>query len=335
MIGMLKILEYNFKELQSEFVKNGFPAYKAKQVFEWIYQKAVTDFVKMTSISFADAKKLSEVFAPINLDYERTTGNTSVKFLLNTTDDFGIECVVIPSKNGNTLCVSTQVGCALKCGFCETGKGGFKRDLTSAEIVSQYLVARAEGYEIDRIVYMGMGEPLLNLDNVLKATSILNEETGANIGMRRFTVSTAGIIPGIKKLLEKGFKLNLAVSLHAANDGLRTKLMPINEKYRLNDLFVVLAEYREATSRRITLEYVLLDGVNDTDRDIEQLVALVKGTDFHINLIPYNTTSSSFKASKNMDRFFDKLEKAKVNVTKRRSEGGDISAACGMLFGKK
>jgi len=332
---MINILDFGLKELQKEFTKNEFLGYKAKQVFEWIYKKAVFDFVKMTSISFADAKKLQEVFEPILLDYKKKTGISTVKFLINTHDGFVIECVVIPSNKGNTLCVSTQIGCALKCDFCETGKGGFKRDLTSAEIILQYLVARQEGYDVERVVYMGMGEPLLNLDNVLKATNILNDENGANIGMRRFTLSTAGIIPGIKKMIEKGVKLNLAVSLHAANNALRTKLMPISEKYKLRELLAVLVEYREATSRRITLEYVLLQGVNDTDMDIEQLVSLVKGTDFHINLIPYNPTSSGYKVSSNMDRFLEKLEKAKVNVTKRRSEGGDINAACGMLSGKK
>ncbi|MDD4526685.1 MAG: 23S rRNA (adenine(2503)-C(2))-methyltransferase RlmN [Candidatus Margulisbacteria bacterium] len=332
---MINILDFGLKELQKEFTKNEFLGYKAKQVFEWIYKKAVFDFVKMTSISFADAKKLQEVFEPILLDYKKKTGISTVKFLINTHDGFVIECVVIPSNKGNTLCVSTQIGCALKCDFCETGKGGFKRDLTSAEIILQYLVARQEGYDVERVVYMGMGEPLLNLDNVLKATNILNDENGANIGMRRFTLSTAGIIPGIKKMIEKGVKLNLAVSLHAANNALRTKLMPISEKYKLRELLAVLVEYREATSRRITLEYVLLQGVNDTDMDIEQLVSLVKGTDFHINLIPYNPTSSGYKVSNNMDRFLEKLEKAKVNVTKRRSEGGDINAACGMLSGKK
>ncbi len=332
---MLNILEYDLKELQQLFLTKGFPAYKAKQVFEWIYKKAIFDFAKMTSISGQDAKELSETFEPIVLKYKKTEGNTTVKFLINTQDELGIESVVIPSNNGNTLCVSTQIGCALKCDFCETGKSGFNRDLSFSEIIMQYLIARQEGYTIDRIVYMGMGEPLLNLDNVLKATSIFNEESGANIGIRRFTLSTAGIIPGIKQILAKGHKLNLAVSLHAPNDTLRTKLMPINEKYKLRELFSTLSEYREASGRRITLEYVLLHGINDSDAEAEQLIALVKGTDFHVNLIPYNNTSAGYQRSKNTDKFIAKLEKANVNVTKRRSEGGDIKAACGMLSGKK
>ncbi|MEI7942444.1 MAG: 23S rRNA (adenine(2503)-C(2))-methyltransferase RlmN [Candidatus Riflemargulisbacteria bacterium] len=332
---MLNILDYELNELQQVFITKGFPAYKAKQVFDWIHKKAVCDFTKMTTISALDAKILGEVFEPIVLDYVKSEGTSTVKFLITMHDDLAIEAVVIPSSKGNTLCVSTQIGCALKCDFCATGKVGFKRDLTTAEIIMQYLIARQEGYEIDRIVYMGMGEPLLNLDNVLKSIDVFNEESGANIGVRRFTISTAGIVPGIKKLLEKGYKLNLAVSLHAPTDVLRSKLMPINDKYKLWELFAALAEYREATGRRITLEYVLLQGVNDSDSDADQLIALVKGTDFHVNLIPYNKTSANYQRSKNIDRFMSRLSKASVNVTKRRSEGGDISAACGMLSGKK
>ncbi len=332
---MLNILEKNLKELQKEIKEFGLPSYKASQLFGWIYDKAVCDFSKMSSISLLEKRVLLEKIEPIELDYERIAGSTTVKFIIHTKDEQSIESVVIPSNKGNTLCVSTQIGCALKCDFCETGKHGFTRDLTVAEIVMQYLIAKIEGFAIDRIVYMGMGEPLLNLDNVLKATEILNEEKGANIGIRRFTFSTAGIIPGIQKLLAGGYKFNLALSLHAPNDGLRSKLMPINEKYKLSELLKVLKEYREVTGRRITLEYVLLQGVNDSDKEAEQLATLVRGTDFHVNLISYNQTSSNYKKSKNTDRFFEILEKAKVNVTKRRSEGEDIKAACGMLSGKK
>lgn len=331
---MFKFLENNLIATRNVFKEKGLPAFKADQLFGWVYKKAIFDFDKMSSFSSNDKIILNEFIEPWNFSYEKIVGSTTIKILINTEEGLGIETVVIPSSKGNTLCVSTQLGCPLKCVFCETGQSGFIRNLAVAEIIKQYLVARKEGYEIDRIVYMGMGEPLLNLDSVIKATEILNHEKGANIGIRRFTVSTAGIIPGIKHIMDSGYKFNLALSLHAPNNKLRSKLMPVNEKYNIVDLFKALSEYRKVTGRRVTLEYVLLQGINDSEKEAEQLIALVRGTDFHVNLIPYNHTSSKYARSRNMDKFFSILQESNINVTKRKSEGEDINAACGMLSGK-
>jgi 23S rRNA (adenine2503-C2)-methyltransferase len=332
---MTNILELNLDDLEKLFSKQNIPKYKAKQVFEWIYKKQTIDFSEMTNISNADKTLFASFLKTALPSYEKFFGEKTVKLLIKLSEKDNVESVIIPSEKGNTLCMSTQVGCPLKCDFCETGITGFVRNMNVSEIITQYIVAQKEGYEISRIVFMGMGEPLLNLDNVLVATDILNNPKGASLGIRKFTLSTAGLIPEIKKLMQKNYKINLAVSLHAPNDKLRSRIMPINNQYNIKDLLLILLEYRQKTGRRISLEYILLKGVNDSLQDAQQLSNLVKGTDFHINLIEFNQTSSKYQKSDNLSIFSEFLLKKNINVTIRKSAGSDIKAGCGMLSGKK
>ena len=235
----------------------------------------------------------------------------------------------------NTVCVSSQAGCAMNCGFCATGKMGLKRNLTSEEIVDQVLFfARRDG--VNNVVFMGMGEPFLNYDNTIEAIRILNDKDGFNLGIRHISVSTCGIAPGIEKLADENFQANLAISLHASNDKTRSKLMPINDTYPLTVLMKAVDYYIKKTNRKVMFEYLLIDGVNDRPEDAVRLAKLMKGSLYHVNLIKYHDTGGDFNPSPQAERthFFDALKKLGVSVTFRVSFGEDILAACGQLAGK-
>ena len=262
------------------------------------------------------------------------------KVLFALADDEKIEAVLIKSKDErHTVCVSSQAGCSLACAFCATGKMGCKRDLTAEEIVDQVMYFARELKKKDtwvsNVVVMGMGEPFLNYDNVLKALRTLNDKDGFNMGARSLSVSTAGVIPGIQRFAHENFQVNLAISLHAPNDDLRSKLMPINRKYHLENLMKAVEEYVKLTNRKVFFEYLLIDGVNDSIGNAEELAALMKQNHlFHVNLIKYSITSGKFRPSpfERRENFKKTLEKHKIPVTFRVSFGEDISAACGQLM---
>lgn len=334
----MKILDQNFTEM-TDFLVNevGIKPFKARMVFEWIHHKAILDYDLMTSLHQTERDLLKEKAPfPLWTITEHPTKDSN-KLTATTEDGNSIEFVILKSKSAPTLCVSSQVGCPLKCAFCETGTLGITRNLTAGEIVYQVLLAEKKTGGIGNIVLMGMGEPLLNLDNVLKAISILHEPTGLNVSPRRITLSTAGIVPGIEKLLTADSGINLAISLNAPTDELRNELMPINKTYRIDTLIRAAKSFQEKSGRRVTVEYVLLKDVNDTPVMIRSLIALLRRTGFHINLIPFNPTSSGYKKPTldHIEWVKAQLEAAHLNVTIRNSRGISTQAACGMLASKK
>lgn len=319
----------------------GEPAFRAEQIWEWVHAKHVLSFEKMTNVSKRLRKQLDCTYclpAPQELVCSVSTDGTQ-KYLLEFSDKTAVECVSMPYSHRHTACLSTQAGCAMNCSFCATGQSGFKRNLTADEIIQQALyLERVSRKRLTSIVLMGQGEPFLNYDNVLLAMKELNDPRSFNIGARHITVSTAGIIPGIMRLAQEREQFGLAVSLHAADQETRNRLMPGVKKYSLSHLYDALKTYTETTNRRPTYEYLLIDGVNDTDYALEQLVAFCAGTLCHVNLIELNTVpGSSFLPSK-PDRvgvFQKALRRAGVEVTLRQSRGSDIEAACGQLSQKR
>jgi 23S rRNA (adenine2503-C2)-methyltransferase len=277
------------------------------------------------------------------IQFSESKDKKTIKILFELNDKEKIEAVLMKFEDGRkTVCVSSQVGCTLGCAFCSTGKGGFKRNLTYEEITDQVLyfehILNKSDEHINHVVFMGMGEPFLNYEEVMKAVSILNDPVAFDIGMRNMTLSTSGIIPGIEKLINDNKQINLAISLHAPNDEIRKKIMPIANKYSLDDLMKVCEKYIEETHRRISYEYIMLRGINDKDEHAHELATLLRGQLCHVNLIPYNETHiKNMKAStKNrIDTFKDILELNNIPVTVRVSLGKDIDAACGQLAGKK
>lgn len=320
-------------ELLSSFNE---PSYRAKQISKWIYEKNVRSIENMTDLSKDLRKKLSEQAIvshnTVALKTESEDGTT--KYLIKLQDGSTVECVNIFQPDHYTACLSTQVGCNVKCPFCATGLSGFKRNLTPDEIVDQYLLMQADSKErISQIVFMGMGEPLLNYENTLKAVNLLNKEIG--IGMRHITISTSGVIKNMERLMEEKLQINLAVSLHAAEETLRDRLVPINKVNHLDKLLDVCKKYAETTKRRITFEYVMLKDINDRNKDVEYLIKRLKGIHCHINLIPHNPIYSAEKLgatpmSKIKD-FQRSLVKNGLPTTIRVSRGSSTSSACGQL----
>lgn len=330
------LLGKNTAEITEYLLTLDEPAYRAKQISKWIYEKNVKDFDKMSDLSKVLRAKLVENAEisknSVALKTESDDGTT--KYLIKLEDNATIECVNIFQEDHLTACLSTQVGCNVKCPFCATGLSGFKRNLTANEIVDQYLLMQADSEEkISQIVFMGMGEPLLNYDNTLKAVKLLNKEVG--IGMRHITISTSGIVKNMQKLMNEKLQLNLAVSLHAADETLRNRLVPINKVNPLDELLKASKEYEEVTKRRITFEYVMLKGINDRDEDIQNLITKLRGIHCHINLIPHNPIYSTEKLDATpmirIKEFQKKLADFGFPVTIRASRGSSTSAACGQL----
>jgi 23S rRNA (adenine2503-C2)-methyltransferase len=333
----------------------GQPAYRAKQVLEWIYKKRVTDPVGMTSLPASLRAWLTETFAvsPARLVLTKTSSDVTDKLLLELPDKSLIETVVIRApmdgvgadRSRKTICISTQVGCAYGCRFCASGLAGWKRDLEAGEIVAQLLHvchqedavtprAREELASFDNIVVMGMGEPLANYDNLLRALTIINADWGLRFGARRITISTSGLAPQICRLADEPIGFRLAISLHGATDEVRTQIMPVNRKHPLAELIPAIELFSQKHGRMVTLEFILIAGVNDSLDQARALVAIAGPLHAHVNLIPYNTVEGlpwQRPPLAQQEAFADVLRRAGVSATLRREKGHDIAAACGQL----
>jgi 23S rRNA (adenine2503-C2)-methyltransferase len=332
-------------ELRSILKEKGIPQFRANQVYQAVFKNGKSSYSEIHVIP-DDLKEFFEKKAPIYslklLDQKQSPLKDTIKALFELNDSEKIETVLMRFKDGrNTVCVSCQAGCPMKCVFCATGKTGFRRNLTYEEIVDQALYFEQyllkEDARIDHIVFMGMGEPMLNYNEVLKAAKMFNDPAAFNISFRHITISTSGIVPGIKKLINDIPQVNLAVSLHAPNDKLRKKLMPVAKTYPLEDLMNICKEYTEKTHRRITYEYVMLKDINDSDSLAHELSDLLRGQLCHVNLIPFNETyTKGIRASEKdrIDTFAHILDINNIPVTIRVSLGKEINAACGQLAGK-
>ncbi len=339
------LLGMNLAEMTAFFASQDEKPFRAKQVFRWIHQFGADDFDAMTDIAKSLREKLKQVaqIEPPRLMSEQASSDGTRKWLLDVGTGNGIETVFIPEDNRGTLCISSQVGCALDCSFCSTGKQGFNRNLGSAEIIGQLWWAnRALGRDpkgeriVSNVVMMGMGEPLANFDNVTAALDIMLDDHGYGLSRRRVTLSTSGVVPNLLRLKQR-CPVALAVSLHAPNDKLRDVLVPVNQKYPLAELLAAIRSYLEAAPRDfVTFEYVMLDGVNDSVQLAHQLVDLVRDLPCKFNLIPFNPFPNSgyLRSSNNaIHRFRDVLMKAGFVATVRKTRGEDIDAACGQLAG--
>ena len=337
----MKILSgLNLKEIEDITDNLGASKFRARQIHNWIYLKSVKTIDEMTdlSVKFREELKRIAVVSDVKIKVKQESADGTLKYLLEYPDGECVETVLMRFDNraNLTACVSSQVGCAVNCSFCATGKRGFIRNLTYKEIIEQVLtIQRDTGLKVTNVVFMGQGEPLLNLDNVLKAMKIFNDNF--QIGARRLTVSTSGIIDGIKKLADVDMQSTLAISLHAPNHEIRAKLMQIENKYPMPELKKALKNYVDKTGRRITIEYLLIKDLNDTIDSAKQLVEYLKDVKCNINLIPYNPTEKNDyqKPSGNsIMRFKSLLEQSGKKVTVRLERGADIDAACGQLRGK-
>ncbi len=321
------------------------PDYRARQIADWLYQKRVQSFDEMTDLPRDFRARLADDFAFGKIEIVRVLGSrdTTRKFLFRLGDESLIETVLIPASpalygsrsDRRTLCVSTQVGCAYGCKFCASGLDGFSRNLRPNEIVDQIIaIERETGERIDNIVFMGMGEPLANLDNVMRAVRIINAPWGLGIGARHITVSTSGLAPQIRKLADEPLQVRLAISLHGATDGVRGQIMPINRRYNLETLLSACDYYATRKKQRLTFEYILITGVNDTDEQAKLLARHAKRLSAKVNLIPYNAVHGLPWSRPSPDRqeaFLSILRKRGVAATLRREKGHDIDAACGQL----
>ena len=327
-------------ELEKAMAGLNEPPYRARQIFFWLYQRGVRDFNEMDNLPKLLVNKLHQNYSigPVDPCEHLESADGTEKFLFKLQDMQFVETVLIHAKHRKTVCISTQVGCKLACSFCASGRNGFMRNLTPSEILNQILYLRHNlKHQITNYVFMGMGEPLDNYENVAKAIAIMSDPKGMNVGARRITVSTSGIIPGIEKLKESDLQVNLAVSLHAASDKLRDSLMPINKRYPLEKLIQACEAFKSKTGRRITLEYVLLKGINDSLEDADGLAAIAKRLRVKVNLIPYSEVPSlNFRTPERKDTgaFMKRLTHKGTKVTLRESKGKDIQAACGQLAGK-
>jgi len=333
--------------MEAYFVSIGEKPFRAGQVMKWIHQFGVSDFEEMTNLSKALREKmlkLAQVRTP-KIVAEQVSEDGTTKWLLEVDNHNSVEVVFIPEKNRGTLCISSQVGCALECSFCSTGQQGFNRNLENWEIIAQMWVANKalgckpkEERRISNVVFMGMGEPLLNVKHTFPAARILMDDFAYGLSKRRVTISTAGVVPAIDKIKEE-VDVSLAISLHAPNNTLRDILVPINEKYPLEELMPSLHRYVEGghSKKHVTVEYVMLDKINDRTEHAEQLVALLGDLPCKVNLIPFNPfPNTDYKRSSNnaIHRFRAILEEGGLNVTVRKTRGDDIDAACGQLAGK-
>jgi 23S rRNA (adenine2503-C2)-methyltransferase len=342
----VNLLDLSRQELEAFFVDMGEKAFRASQVMQWIYQFGVEDFSLMSNLSKAlrvELSEIAEIRAP-EIAVEQVSDDGTCKWLLRLDDGNCIETVFIPESGRGTLCISSQVGCALDCSFCATAQQGFNRNLTTAEIIGQLWIAAKQlnnhpttNRVVTNVVLMGMGEPLLNFENVIKAMDLMMDDFSYCLSKRRVTLSTAGVIPAMDRLKEVS-DVSLAVSLHAPNDELRNKLVPLNNKYPVRDLIEACKRYASGeTRRKITFEYIMLDGVNDSIKHAKELIRLLEGVPAKVNLIPFNPFKNgqySRSSSDVIDRFRDKLQSSGIVTITRKTRGDDIDAACGQLAGK-
>lgn len=331
------ISSYTLPMLAELMKELGQPAFRAKQIFHWIHQKLVTDFSQMTDQPKTLLAKLEEgwyISAP-KIERRQQSKDGTVKYLFRMADGNCIETVVMRYSYGNSICVSTQVGCRMGCRFCASTQAGRVRNLEAGEIASEIYAAQQDiGERISHIVLMGIGEPLDNFDNVMNFLEMISSPDGLNIGMRNISLSTCGIVPQIDRLAEYKLQLTLSISLHAPNNLSRSRMMPVNDAYPIEELIAACRRYQKTTGRRISFEYSMVRGVNDSPADAKQLAELIKGMGAHVNLIPINPVDGSpYSATdaKNVKRFQGLLTELGVNATVRRRLGSDISAACGQL----
>ena len=331
-------------ELTSFFQKNNMPSYKAKQVYEWLWKKSCLSFDEMTNISLETRKLLKNKFVinHINIDRFQKSNDGTIKNAIALFDDLFVESVLIPTKNRTTACVSSQVGCSLDCEFCATSKMDRIRNLNPDEIYDQVATINSQslnyyGKPLSNIVFMGMGEPLLNYNNVIEGIKKITSKNGLGMSPKRITVSTSGISKMIIKMADDNVKFNLAVSLHSAIEKTRNEIMPFTKKFPLNDLKQAIKYWYSKTKKIVTYEYIVWNNINDDDEHINALVDFCKFSPSKVNLIEYNSTENSLfnSASDNIiDKYIDALEKNKIPVTIRKSRGKDIDAACGQLANK-
>jgi 23S rRNA (adenine2503-C2)-methyltransferase len=335
------IMGLRFVELQAQLGIWGEPMFRADQVWNWVYRQFAASFDEMTTLPLALRERLAQFYLPSPLtlaDEWVSEDRLTRKALFRLPDGETIESVLMAYDRRQTVCVSSQVGCPVGCAFCATGQGGFTRHLDVAEIVAQPLSfarqLRAQQQAVTNVVIMGMGEPLLNYDAVWQAVEIWNDHQGFDLGARRITLSTAGYVPGIRRLAQESLQVGLAVSLHAADDTLRDQLVPLNRTYPLSDLLDVCHDYIERTHRRITFEYALMDGVNDSVRQAQQVATLLRKLMCHVNLIPLNSTAESpYRPSPKhrVDAFYRTLLEHQISTSVRLRRGVDIQAGCGQL----
>jgi len=330
------IFDLKLEDLTSYLEENGYSKFVSKQIYDWIYKKRVFDFDKMSNIKLELREQLKKDFDISMLKLvRRQTSKETNKYLFELDDGNLIESVLMRHDYGLSVCVSSQIGCNMGCSFCESGRLKKVRDLLPGEIVRQILMIEEDvGMRISSVVVMGIGEPFDNYDNIMDFIRIINSPFGVAIGARHITVSTSGLVPMIKRYADEDLQTNLAISLHAPNDELRNKIMKVNKAYNISELIAAINEYIEKTNRRVTIEYVMLSMVNDSEENANELADLLRGMNVYVNLIPYNETSHiEYKKSPNdrVMKFYDTLKRRGINVTVRREFGGNIDAACGQL----
>ena len=336
---MKSIYDITIGELEEFLLISDEKKFHATQIFDWLYVKRVDSFNKMTNLSKDLINKLEYnfVFDRIEIIQKQMDKDVS-KFLFKLSDGNHIEAVLMNHDYGNSLCVSSQVGCNMGCKFCESGRLKKVRNLTTSEMVLQIMMIEKEiNTRISHVVVMGIGEPFDNFDNLVNFISIINHPKGIALGSRHITVSTCGIVPKIYEFAKLPYQVNLAISLHAPTDEIRNKIMPINKVYKIGELMKAINDYLSVSNRRVTFEYIMLDGINDSVDCAKKLANLIRGMNAYVNLIPYNETENiSFKRTekKKILEFYDILKKEKINVTIRREFGGNIDAACGQLRAK-
>ena len=333
---MKSIYSMTYSELEDFFTSNGYKKFKAKQVYDWLYKKRVNSFKEMYNVSKKVIELLEENFIFDSIEMLLKKEDVDVaKYLFNLSDNNKVEAVLMNHDYGNSLCISTQVGCNMGCKFCESGRLKKVRNLETSEMVLQILKVEADiGKRISHVVLMGIGEPFDNYDNVISFIDIINNANGIALGSRHITISTCGIVPKIREFTNYDKQVNLAISLHAPNNEIRNKIMNINRAYNIDELMKSLKEYISVTNRRVTFEYIMLKDINDSKACALELANLLKGMNCYVNLIPYNETSHiEFKKSsqKSILDFYDVLKKNNINVTIRREFGRKVSAACGQL----
>lgn len=334
-MGQIDILSLTKAELLGAVAQMGEKSFRAGQIYDWLHVKRVRDFSEMSNLSAQFREELSRKFCLKSLKIKKrlVSGiDNTVKYLYELPDGEAVECVLMEYKHGNSLCISSQVGCKMGCKFCASTVAGWVRNLEPSEMLLQiYETERDSGRHVDSIVMMGIGEPLDNFDNVVTFLEILNAN-GEGMSLRHLSLSTCGVVDKIYKLAELKLGVTLSVSLHAATDEKRGEIMPINHKYDLKTLMTACDDYFKATGRRISFEYSLIEGVNDTEQSAEELIRLIGKRNCHVNLIPINEIKErEFKKSRFVERFKKRLTDAGINATVRRTLGADINAACGQL----
>ena len=334
----IDIMGLSLSELEEAVVAIGEKKFRAKQIFQWLHVKRVFDFEKMTDISAQLRQELEKIFCINSLFIQKrleSSIDNTVKYLYRLSDGNFVETVLMEYSYGYSVCVSTQVGCKMGCTFCATGKSGFSRDLLPSEMISEIQTAQKDiGERISNVVLMGMGEPLDNYKNVLRFLELVSSENGLNIGMRHISLSTCGLVEKIYDLADRKLQLTLSVSLHAPNDEIRSRTMPVNRKWNVEQLLKACRYYSDVTGRRISFEYAMISGVNDSDACANELASRLRGIIAHVNLIPVNdVTGTGYRKSgeERLRKFTAILEKRGITATVRRTLGSDIEASCGQL----